>query len=71
MKLENTKKLAENFKADKRFDFYGIFVYCGENKTFLHSDNVNSNTYFDIASMGKILVTATLLLKAVDEKSFP
>lgn len=68
MKLENTKNLVENLKADKRFDSYGIFVCDGENKTFLHSDNVNSNTYFDIASMGKILVTATLLLKAVGKK---
>lgn len=33
----------------------------------MHSDNVNEDTYFDIASMGKILVTSTLVLKAIDK----
>lgn len=67
MTFENTKNLAESLKNDKLLDLYGIFVCRGENKTFLHSENVNSDTYFDIASMGKILVTATLILKAVGE----
>lgn len=38
-------------------------------KEFLHSGNVNTDTYFDIASMGKVLVTSTLTLKAIDEKA--
>lgn len=68
MKLENTKKLLESLEADKRFDSYGVLVCRGLDKTFLHSDNVDGDTYFDIASMGKILITATLVLKAIGEK---
>lgn len=44
-----------------------MLVSVGGKKEFLHSENVNADTYFDIASMGKILVTSTLVLKAIDE----
>lgn len=47
-----------------------MLVSVGGEKEFLHSENVNADTYFDIASMGKVLVTSTLILKAIDEKNF-
>lgn len=31
------------------------------------SETVNKDTYFDVASMGKVLVTSTLVLHAVSE----
>lgn len=67
----NLAKTAETLKQkviDKEFDSYAVVVYKNGEECFLHSDNVDKDTYFDIASMGKILVTTTLILKAIDEK---
>lgn len=68
MDLEKTQKILKQKMADKEFDTYAIVVHKGEKEWFLHSDNADKDTYFDVASMGKILVTSTLALKAVDEK---
>lgn len=68
MNLNTTQKLLNEKFDNKDFDSYGILVYSKGEKAFLHSPNVNYDTYFDIASMGKVLVTSTLILKAVDEK---
>ena len=57
----------EELKKDGTFDSYAVLFKKGDGKCFISSDNVNGDTYFDIASMGKILITATLLLKAVGE----
>ncbi len=67
MKLEKTEKLLQKMMSDKDFDSYAVTVFKDKEKCFLHSDNVNRDTYFDIASMGKVLVTSTLILKAVSE----
>lgn len=68
MNLEKTKCLLNKKLDAKCFDSYGALVSVGGEKDFLHSENVNADTYFDIASMGKVLVTSTLILKAIDEK---
>ena len=68
MNLEKTKLLLNEKLNEKDFDSYGVLVYVDGEKEFLHSENVNADTYFDIASMGKVLVTSTLILKAIDEK---
>ena len=68
MLLRNTAELLMRKQENKDFDFYAVFVSKNGEESFLHSNNVNEDTYFDIASMGKILVTTPLILKAVDEK---
>ena len=67
MNLENTEKLLLKKAKDKDFDSYAVIVYAKGNEKCLHSPNVNKDTYFDIASMGKVLVTSTLVLKTIDE----
>ena len=67
MNLENTEKILLKKAKDKDFDSYAVIVYAKGNEKHLHSPNVNMDTYFDIASMGKVLVTSTLILKALNE----
>ena len=68
MNLYNTKKLMKNMQTDLRFDSYAVYVKCGEFENTFFSENVNEQTYFDIASCGKILVTTPLVLQAIDEE---
>lgn len=67
MELKNTKKLMEKLKENKALDSYAVMFCKNGEKTLITSDNVDENTYFDVASMGKVLVTATLALKAIDK----
>lgn len=67
MELKNTANLLMQKMKNNDMDSYAVFVSKGGNEAFLHSGNVNEDTYFDIASMGKILVTTPLILKAVSE----
>ena len=69
MNLKNTELLMKAMEQNKDFDSYGVLVSINGNKKFIHSDNVNYETYFDIASIGKALVTAQLILKSLSEKS--
>lgn len=68
MELRNTEDWLKQALADAKFDSYAIFVHKNGDEAFLHSENVNEDTYFDIASLGKILITTPLILKAVTEK---
>ena len=68
MLLKITDILMKKKLADNDFDSYGILVSANGEEAFIHSDNVDLDTYFDIASMGKVLITATLILKAVGDK---
>ncbi len=67
MNFKNTEKLLNQKFADNDFDSYCVFVYAKGYERFIHSPNVNADTYFDIASMGKVLVTSPLILKAIGE----
>lgn len=66
MQLRNTKIFMENLKEDNKLDSYAVMVYKNGEKQLISSENVNEETYFDVASMGKVLVTSTLILKAID-----
>ena len=66
MELQKTAELLKKKVYGKEFDSYAIYVFKDNEECFLHSDNLNADTYFDVASMGKILVTTTLVLKAID-----
>jgi CubicO group peptidase (beta-lactamase class C family) len=67
LNLENTKKLMAEKEKNQDFDSYAIYVKCGEYENSFFSKKVNEDTYFDLASCGKILVTSPLILKAIDE----
>lgn len=51
MNLKNTELLMKAMEQNKDFDSYGVLVSINGNKKFIHSDNVNYETYFDIASI--------------------
>ena len=63
----NLQGLLRQKLENEEFDSYAIYVKKGEYENEFFSDNVNENTYFDLASCGKILVTSPLIFKAIDE----
>ena len=65
MNLQNTNQFMRMLESDRRVESWGILVCAKDNRAFISSENVNKDTYFDIASMGKVLVTAPLILKAI------
>ncbi len=65
MLLENTDRLLKKMYAEKDFDSYAVIVGAGGEEKTLFSENVNEDTYFDVASMGKVLVTSSIILHAV------
>ena len=67
MILENTTKLMRDGLDTARFGSYAVLVSLGGTTAFVTSPDVNPDTYFDIASMGKALITAPLILRAVGE----
>lgn len=48
--LQNTKRLMRQKAADREFDSYAVYVKTGADESTFCSDNVNEDTYFDIAS---------------------
>lgn len=67
MTLQATRTLLSDELARDHYDTYAVRVHAGGETVSLFSDNANEDTYFDIASMGKILVTSNLILRAVGE----
>ena len=65
--LKNVETLMRQKLKNKDFDSYGVYVKIGDKEHTFMSDNINEDTYFDIASCGKILVTAPLILQAIDK----
>lgn len=63
--LQNTKRLMRQKAADREFDSYAVYVKTGADESTFCSDNVNEDTYFDIASLGKVLVTTPLVLQTI------
>ena len=66
MILQKTERLMKKMLEDSTFDSCAILVCKDGDEMFLASPNADRDTYFDIASMGKVLVTSTLLLQAID-----
>ena len=64
--LYKTLRLLQQKRAQNEFGSYAVYVKIGERETTLLSPDVNEDTYFDIASCGKVLVTAPLTLQAID-----
>ena len=68
MLLSRTAELLQQKQKDGDFTSYALFVSRRGEEAFFHSAQVDGDTYFDIASMGKVLVTAPLILQAAGEK---
>ena len=67
MLLKNLEILMNNKLQNRDFDSYAVYVKVGKNEYVIMSENVNEDTYFDLASCGKILVTSPLIFQAIDE----
>ncbi len=67
MELTKTKALMAALAEEKKFDTYSVLVGLGQDECAFHSPNADMDTYYDVASMGKVLITATLILRAVGE----
>ena len=68
MTLAKTKETLEAMRAAEVFGDYAVLVHLRGEEVLLTSDGVDEFTYFDVASMGKVLITAPLILRAVSEK---
>ena len=67
LNLAHTEALMRKKAANEEFDSYAVYVKYGDREHTFFSENVNEQTYFDIASCGKILITTPLTLQAVAE----
>lgn len=67
MLLANTQELMQRKLDQQAFDTYAVLVSISGQKKMFFSKNANGDTLFDIASCGKILHTAPLILQAADE----
>lgn len=67
MNLSGTKEFMQKLIEDKAIGGYAVTVCKNGEKSFISSDGVDRETYFDIASMGKVLITTPLILRAVGE----
>lgn len=67
LQLNYTKSLMREKAENKDFDSYVIYVKCGDLEHTFFSENVDEDTYFDIASCGKILITTPLAMQAISE----
>ncbi len=65
--LTHTQELMRQKAANEEFDSYAVYVKYGDLEHTVCSENVNGQTYFDIASCGKILITTPLTLQAIGE----
>ena len=67
MKLTHTQALMQSMAQNQQLDSWAVWVGKSGKEQLIMSENVNEDTYFDVASMGKILVTTPLILKLVGE----
>ena len=67
MPLQNAHTLLEKYRQQNALGSYALLVSSDAGRQVITSEDVNEVTYFDIASMGKVLVTSTLILQAIGE----
>ena len=66
MKLEHTRQLIEKWVKCGALESYALEIgYLGERIT-MYSPDVNDDTIFDAASLGKVFPTAVLIIRAID-----
>ena len=66
MDLKKTRAYLEALRSNLDLDTYAVAVRYGDREAMLLSENADEFTYFDVASMGKVLVTSTLILQSID-----
>ena len=54
MLLKNLEILMNTKLQNRDFDSYAVYVKVGESEYVTMSENVNEDTYFDLASCGKM-----------------
>ena len=64
--LSNTEKFIKEKINDKSIESYALIVGYGDDEWIFTSDDVDMDTYFDAASIGKVFPTTALALKAID-----
>ncbi len=67
LKLSQTEAVLKAHLQNGRMDSYALLVRHGNEKTVITSENVNTDTCFEVASLTKVTVTAPLALMAVRE----
>ncbi len=67
MKLNCTKALMERLREVNFLDTYVVLAGKAGEWGMISSPNADGDTWFDIASMGKVLITSTLILRAESE----
>ena len=67
MQLVNVQELMEEKLKNNEFDSYALYIKTSKDEHTFFSKNVNEDTYFDIASCGKVLVTTPLVLQTIDK----
>ena len=67
MHLNHTEAYLHQKSAEGWLDTYAVLAGVQGREQRIASPNANGDTYFDIASCGKVLVTSTLILQAVGE----
>ena len=65
MELNNTINEIELKLKNKDFSSYALLVGYGDSQWQYFSDDVNLDTYFDGASVGKVFPTSALALQAI------
>ncbi|MBE7037440.1 MAG: beta-lactamase family protein [Ruminococcaceae bacterium] len=68
MDLKNTEKFIKDKLNEELFGSYAVLVSINGNEKLITSPDVDKDTYFDVASMTKVLSTSTLALKAISLK---
>ena len=58
----NTEKLLRDKIADASVTSYALLIGYGDDEWCFTTDNVDLDTYFDAASLGKVFPTTTLIL---------
>lgn len=65
--LKFTEQLLQEQLAQKNITSYAILIGCGQDEWCFTSPDVNLDSYFDAASIGKVYPTCTLALQAIDK----
>ncbi len=67
MKLENANKVLKEKRENKYMETYAVLVSVNGKEGLITSTDADKDTYFDIASVGKAVVTTQLVLRAMSE----
>ncbi len=68
MELKHTQRVLQEKVSQKKMESYAVLIGKDGQEALLTSPDVDRDTYFDIASVGKAAVTTQLVLQAIAEK---